>query len=56
MNKIYVIEEKSGFRSWQPKSADAIRKGATSKMDLYRILTRIYKLNKVFRIRVYIPL
>ena len=54
MKKVYVIEEKSGFRDWQPHSADAVKKGAVSKMALYRQLTRIYRTNHVYRVRTYI--
>ena len=54
MKKVYVVEEKSRFRDWKPRSADAIKKGAVSKMGLYRQLARIYRTNHVFRVRTYI--
>ena len=51
--KIYVIEEKSGFRDWQPRNAHKFKNAAQSTMKLYRQLSRIYKTNKQYRIEIY---
>ena len=54
--KVYVLEERRGFNDWKPKDAHSIKKGAESSMMMWRQLTRIYKTNKVYRIRTYVPL
>ncbi len=54
--KVYVLEERGGFSDWKPKDANSIKKGAESSMMMWRQLARIYKTNKVYRIRTYIPL
>ncbi|KKN56660.1 hypothetical protein LCGC14_0569770 [marine sediment metagenome] len=54
MKKVYVVEEKSGFRDWKPHSADKIKKASISRMGMYRELARIYRTNKHYRVRTYI--
>ena len=54
MKKVYVVEERSGFRDWQPHSADKIKKAAISRMALDRQIARIYRTNKHYRVRTYI--
>ena len=53
MKKVYVVEERSGFRDWQPHSADRIKKGAMSRMSLCRQIARIYRTNKHYRVVTY---
>ncbi len=56
MKKVYVLEERSGFRDWQPHSADKIKKASISRMEMYKELARIYRINKHYRIKPYVPL
>ncbi len=54
MKKVYVVEERYGFRDWQPHSADKIKKASISRMGMYRQLARIYRTNKKYRVKTYI--
>ncbi len=51
--KIYVIEERGGFRSWQPVACDSIKKASEIKIKMYRQISEIYKLCKYYRIKTY---
>lgn len=54
MEKIYVIEERGGFKSWQPIDCDSIKKASMIKIKTYRELSKIYRLCKYYRIKTYV--
>ena len=53
MDKVYVIEERSGFRGWRAVSVDTIKKASDIKIVTFRKLSEIYRLSKYYRIKTY---
>lgn len=51
--KVYVIEERGGFKGWRPIDCDSIKKASMIKIKVYRALSDIYKLCKYYRIKIY---